>query len=59
MKTMSILHSLAVLCVANFTTTAQTITTTPTNGPTTITIHARTTDGKLPVGVNALLSVAG
>jgi hypothetical protein len=55
MKTTNFLHSLVVLCVATFTSTAQTITTTPTNGPTTITVHARTTDGKLPVDVNCTI----
>ena len=52
MKTTRILLGLAMLCGAAFSAPAQTITTTPTNGPTTITIHARTTDGKLPVDVN-------
>ena len=34
------------------------ITTTPTNGPTTITVHARTTDGKPTAGVDCKLSWA-
>ncbi len=34
---------------------AQTIATTPHNGPTTISIHARTTDGNLPVDVNCTI----
>ena len=33
----------------------QTITVTPTNGPATVTIHARTRDGKLPVGVSNII----
>jgi hypothetical protein len=52
MKTTRILLGLVILCGAAFSAFAQTITTTPTNGPTTITIHARTTDGKLPVDVS-------
>jgi hypothetical protein len=52
MKTTRILFGLVILCGTAFNVLAQTITTTPTNGPTTITIHARTTDGKLPVDVN-------
>ncbi len=52
MKTTRILLGLAMLCGAALSVPAQTITTTPTNGPTTITIHARTTDGKLPVDVS-------
>jgi hypothetical protein len=51
MKTSRILLGLVMLCGAAFSAPAETITTTPTNGPTTITIHARTTDGKLPVDV--------
>ena len=31
-----------------------TITATPTNGPTTVTLHARTKDGKLPVNVSSI-----
>jgi hypothetical protein len=52
MKTTRMLLGLVILCGATFSIPAQTITTTPTNGPTTITIHARTTDGKLPVDVS-------
>ena len=52
MKTTRILLGLVMLCGAAFSAYAQTIATTPTNGPTTITIHARTTDGKLPVDVS-------
>ena len=37
----------------------QTITATPTNGPTTITVHARTTDGKLPVGLSDIIVQRG
>ena len=40
-----------MICGMVFNASAQTITETPTNGPTTITVHARTTDGKVPVGV--------
>ena len=56
LKTIRVLHILVVLCAATFTSTAQTITATPTNGPTTITVHARTTDGKLPVDVDCTIS---
>ena len=41
-----------MICGVAFNAPAQTITTTPTNGPTTITVHARTKDGKVPVGVS-------
>lgn len=34
---------------------APTIATTPTNGPTTITVHVRTTDGKLPAGLKCIV----
>jgi hypothetical protein len=49
---MRILLGLVMLCGTAFGTPVPTITNTPTNGPTTVTVHARTTDGKLPVGVN-------
>ena len=52
MKTTRIFLGLVMLCGTAFGTPAPIITTTPTNGPTTITVHARTTDGKLPVGVS-------
>jgi hypothetical protein len=52
MKTTRILLGLVMLCGVAFSAPAQTITTTPTDGPTTITIHARTTNGKLPVDVS-------
>jgi hypothetical protein len=54
MKTTSILLGVVMLCGAAFSVPAQTITTTPTNGPTTITVHARTTNGKLPVDVSCI-----
>lgn len=44
-----------MLCGTAFGTPAPITTATPTNGPTTIAIHARTTDGKLPVGVNCTI----
>jgi hypothetical protein len=50
MKITNLLPGLALLFAASFSAAAQTITTTPTNGPTTITVHARTKDGKVPVG---------
>lgn len=52
MKTTRIFLGLVMLCGTAFGTPAPTITTTPTNGLTTVTVHARTTDGKLPVGVD-------
>jgi hypothetical protein len=52
MKPTHILFGLVMLCGVACSVCAQTITTTPTNGPTMISIHARTTDGKLPVDVN-------
>jgi hypothetical protein len=51
MNTMKLLTGLALLFAAIFSAAAQTVSTTPTNGPTTVTVHARTTDGKAPVGV--------
>ena len=56
MKTTRFLLGMVVLCGAAFSAFAQTITTTPTNGPTTITIHARTMDGKLPVDVRCIVA---
>jgi hypothetical protein len=55
MKTARIFLGLVTLCGTAFCTPAPIITTTSTNGPTTITIHARTTDGKLPVDVNCTI----
>ncbi len=52
MKTTRIFLGLVMLCGTAFGSPAPIITTTPTNGPTTITVHARTTDGKLPVDVS-------
>jgi hypothetical protein len=52
MKTKRILFGLVMLCGADLSVLSQNITTTPTNGPMTITIHARTTDGKLPADVS-------
>ncbi len=52
MKPTRSLLGLVMLCGAAFSALAQTITATPTNGPTTITIHARATDGKMPVDVS-------
>jgi hypothetical protein len=49
------LLGLVMLCGTAFGSPAPIITTTPTNGPTTITVHARTTDGKLPVEVSCTL----
>ena len=51
MKTTRVFLGLVMLCGTAFGTPAPTITTTPTNGPTTVTVHARTKDGKMPVGV--------
>ena len=45
-----------MLCGTAYGTPAPTITTTPTNGPTTITVHARTMDGKMPEGVECSFS---
>jgi hypothetical protein len=56
MKTTRIVLGLVMLCGTAFGTPAPTITTTPTNGPTTITVHARTTDGKLPVDVSCTVA---
>ena len=56
MKTTNLLPVLLLICGMAFNASSQTITTTPTNGPTTITVHARTTDGKLPVGVDFTVS---
>ena len=56
MKTTNLLPGLALLFAAAFSATAQTITTTPTNGPTTITVHAHTKDGKVPVGVSCSIA---
>ena len=53
MKTTRIFLGLVMLCGIAFGTPAPIITTTPTNGPTTITVHARMTDGKPTVGVGA------
>ena len=52
MKTTRIFLGLVMLCGTAFGTPAPIITTTPTNGPTTITVHARTMDGKLSVDVS-------
>jgi hypothetical protein len=52
MKTTRIFLGLCMLCGTAFGTPAPIITTTPTNGPTTVTVHARTTDGKLPADVS-------
>ena len=52
MKTTRVFLGLVMLCGTAFGTPAPTITTTPTNGPTTVTVHARSTDGKLAVGVS-------
>lgn len=51
MKTIHNILGMVILFTAASSLRAQTITTTPTDGPTTITIHARTKDGKLPVDV--------
>ncbi len=51
MKTTRIFLGLVMLCGTAFGAAAQTITTTPTNGPTTVIVRARTTDGKAAVGV--------
>ncbi len=56
MKTTRIFLGLVMLCGTAFCTPAPIITTTPTNGPTTVTVHARTTDGKLPVDVTCTVS---
>ena len=50
MKTTHIFLGLVMLCATAFGSPAPVITATPTNGPTTVTVHARTTDGKVPVG---------
>jgi len=50
-----ILLGLVMLYGAVFSAPAQTITTTQANGPTTIIVHARTTDGKVPVDVNCTI----
>ena len=55
MKTTRIFLGLVMLCGTAFGTPAPIITTTPTNGPTTITVHARTKDGKVPVGVSCVV----
>jgi len=52
MKTTRIFLGLVMLCGTAFGTPAPIITTTPTNGPTTVTVHARAKDGKLPVDVS-------
>ena len=51
MKTAHILLGMVMLCGTAVGTPAPIITATPTNGTTTVTIHARTTDGKPTVGV--------
>ena len=56
MKATRIYLGLVMLCGTAFGTPAPIITATPTNGPTTITVHARTTDGKLPVDVDCTIS---
>ena len=59
---MKIQHLIPILflaaCGTVFGTPAPTINTTPTNGPTTVTVHARTTDGKLPVGVECFGTIS-
>jgi hypothetical protein len=71
MKTTRIFLGLALLCGTTFGAPAPTnatarasfafggpaptITTTPTNGPTTITVHARMKDGKLPAGMKCIV----
>ena len=52
MKLTRILCGWVMLSGVAFSVRAQTITTTPTNGLTTIAIHARTTDGKVPPDVS-------
>jgi len=59
MKTTRIFLGLVVLCGVVFNADAQKLTTTSTNGPTTIAIHARTTDGKLPVDVSCTVAEPG
>jgi hypothetical protein len=55
MKTTKPLRGLALLFVSAFSAAAQTITTAPTNGLTTITVQARTKDGKVPVHVDCVI----
>ena len=55
MKTTRIFLGLVMLCGTAFGIPRPVITTTLTNGPTTVTIHARTTDGKVPVDVSCIV----
>lgn len=58
MNALHLLSAWLVMCGVACSLRAQTITATPTNGPTTITIRARTTDGRIPENVSCEFGIS-
>lgn len=60
MKTKNAFAFLVLICGMAFNASCEvTVTTMPTNGPTTLTVHARTKDGTVPVWVSCFIAIGG